>query len=361
MRLLFDARAQLGGIGRQVHWLRRGLQDRLRPEERVFYDGSDASGGLKSFAGRSPVRAPLGALKRVAVDQLALPRIAEKSGADLFHSPNYLVPHRLAIPAVVDCYDLTLLDQFQTKKRGPMKHYERQVLLSALERARVVITPSDEVRREILRRFRLPEDRVETIYPAFQGWPPLADERLLPALTASPFFLSVGTLEPRKNLEVLLDAHLQAWKETGIPLVLVGPYGWRQRRVLDRVHRSRNRIHWLGWVRDEVLGVLYQRATACVQISLAEGFDLPAQEALAAGCPLVLSDLPVHREVGGESALYSPANDAAQVAAQLCRIAGWDEARRKRAEVQAQRQAAQLAQRSGIDRYLGAYRRALQL
>jgi glycosyltransferase involved in cell wall biosynthesis len=126
------------------------------------------------------------------------------------------------------------------------------------------------------------------------------------------------------------------------------------------VARSEDRVHWLGWVGDDVLRALYDRAAASVQVSLAEGFDLPVLEGMAAGCPLVLSELAVHREVAGACALYAPATDVAQLAARLREAAAWGERpRRERAE-EGRSRAAELATLSGIDRYLAVYRRALR-
>lgn len=365
MKVFLDARAPFGGIGRHVRWLGRSLEERLGSAGCVTYGGEGGSEAGPPGK-RSLPRAAAGALKRIVVDQRVLPQLVARSRAEVFHSPNHLVPRQLSIPAVLDCYDLTLVDHFDTKKRGPMKHYERRELLGAIERARCVVTPSRAVRRQLLERFDLDPDRVVAIYPvppAALAFPPVAlpaDDERLPDAARAPFFLSVGTLEPRKNLSRLLDAHERIWPATRIPLLLVGPYGWRQRGLLRRIARSRGAVRWLGWVPDDLLGLLYRRATAVVQASLAEGFDLPVLEAMTAGAPLVLSELAVHREVAGDLALFASVVEVEALADRMSEILLWDSERRSDQARQAAARVAALAQNSGIDLYLEVYRQALE-
>ena len=360
MKIFLDGRIPGGGIGRHVRWLRHSLTQRLGAERCVIFAGG-AADGTRGPAGRSLPRAAAGAVKRIVTDQHLLPRRVAKSGAEVFHSPNYLVPERLSIPAVVDCYDLTLIDHFESKKRGPMKSYERHLLLDALVRARCVVTPSEAVRRELLRRFELDPERVETIYPALPDLTEAVDETRLPVTATVPFFLSVGTIEPRKNLERLLEAHRIVWESSSVPLILAGAYGWRQRAPVRSLRESGGAVYWSGWVPDDVLGALYRRASAVVQPSLAEGFDLPVLEALAAGAPVVLSDLAVHREVAGDLGLYAPADEVEALAARMREALEWDGQRRARHHQRATARVEALGRRSGIERYLEVYRRALTL
>jgi alpha-1,3-rhamnosyl/mannosyltransferase len=156
----------------------------------------------------------------------------------------------------------------------------------------------------------------------------------------------------------LIEARV--WRETRVPLILAGPYGWRQRALVQRVRSSSGAVHWLGWVPDKVLGALFRRATAVVQPSLAEGLDLPVLEAMAAGKPLVLSDLPVHREVAADSALYAEATDVGELSDQLDEALSWDGERRSDHARRAAARVQSLRARSGIELYLEIYRRVRQ-
>jgi alpha-1,3-rhamnosyl/mannosyltransferase len=136
----------------------------------------------------------------------------------------------------------------------------------------------------------------------------------LPAGVPSRYALFVGTLEPRKNLELLLDAWpvLRAEQADWPGLVVCGGWGWKTEQVRERVVRAQDEgwLHALGYVDDAALGALYRGARFLVFPSLYEGFGLPLLEALAAGCPVLCSDLPVFREVAGAAADYAPAGTA---------------------------------------------------
>jgi glycosyltransferase involved in cell wall biosynthesis len=128
-----------------------------------------------------------------------------------------------------------------------------------------------------------------------------------------PFILNVDTLEPRKNLGVVLDA-LEA--QPGLTLVHCGAVGWKIEALLRRL-RNDARVRLLGYVEETVLADLY--ATACLAVfpSRYEGFHLPPVDAALCGCPVVLSDIPVHREVLGEEALYFPPDSPVTLAQRL--------------------------------------------
>ena len=116
-----------------------------------------------------------------------------------------------------------------------------------------------------------------------------------------PYILFVGSLEPRKNLALLLEA----WRLGGFDgatLAVVGASGHMFPKFhLDSIPEG---VRLLGSVKDEILPVLYSGATAFVYPSIYEGFGLPPLEAMACGCPVALSDIPAHREVCGETAMY---------------------------------------------------------
>jgi len=122
------------------------------------------------------------------------------------------------------------------------------------------------------------------------------------------YFLHVGTLQPRKNLDSLITAYerLPAQIRSNRQLVLVGKYGWAADALRTRLLalRQQQRVCWIDYVSGEALHALYHGAGAFVFPSLAEGFGLPLLEALAAGLPVVASDLPVLREVAGEHARF---------------------------------------------------------
>ncbi len=138
---------------------------------------------------------------------------------------------------------------------------------------------------------------------------------------AAPFFLSVGTLEPRKGYSVALNAFEALWREgVDVRYVIVGRPGWNTLALQRRIHRHAElgkRLFWLHDAPDADLHYLYPQARALVFASFAEGFGLPLVEAAHFGARLVASDIPVFREVGGDAAAYFDMLDAASLAARL--------------------------------------------
>ncbi len=125
---------------------------------------------------------------------------------------------------------------------------------------------------------------------------------------AVPYFLAVGTLEPRKNLVSLIEA-FDALKRTGraegFALLIAGSRGWRDGKISSVLSsKDEGDVRWLGFVPDEELAVLYSGATALILPSLYEGFGIPALEARACGAPVVATDIPEIREAGGAGGIY---------------------------------------------------------
>lgn len=127
-------------------------------------------------------------------------------------------------------------------------------------------------------------------------------------LDFGPYYLSVGTFSPRKNQSFVLDAFESLWKaQNPAKLVFVGSGGWHSESLIDRLqsHPEWNeRLFWFDDLNDAELQYCYQRASGLITASRGEGFNLPIVEALHHGCPVFASDIPVHREVGGDYAAY---------------------------------------------------------
>jgi glycosyltransferase involved in cell wall biosynthesis len=137
----------------------------------------------------------------------------------------------------------------------------------------------------------------------------------------APVFLSVGTIEPRKGQRVALSAFEQLWaQDFDARLVFVGRRGWFEEAVIAEItghSEFGRRLFWFDDVGDEELSFLYDRAAALILASYAEGFGLPIVEAARRGRPVICSDIPVFREVGGAGAIYFRVNDPAALAASV--------------------------------------------
>lgn len=145
--------------------------------------------------------------------------------------------------------------------------------------------------------------------------------QILDVFASERVFLSVGTLEPRKGYAIALDACDLAWAGgADFSYVIVGRYGWRSQALRERICRHPEfgkRLFWIQDASDKEVEYAYSRCRSLVQSSIAEGFGLPLLEAARLGAPIIASDLPVFREVGGPDLTYFPVASAADLARTL--------------------------------------------
>lgn len=147
------------------------------------------------------------------------------------------------------------------------------------------------------------------------------DLNTLAHLKTNPSFLMVGTLEPRKGHELVLDAFEKLWKaDININLVLVGKRGWLVDSLVKRLRNHKElgkRLFWLEAISDECLEMAYSGSSCLIAASYGEGFGLPLIEAAQHKLPIICRDIPVFREVAGENAFYFNATNSEQLAESL--------------------------------------------
>jgi glycosyltransferase involved in cell wall biosynthesis len=225
---------------------------------------------------------------------------------DLYHEPNYF-PLRTQLPTVVTVHDLSAVLHPEWHPADRVARFEREFLPRVREFAHI-LTDSDHARSEILRTFNLPPGRVTRAYPGVRaGLRPMTVGEVEPVRhrlgLPDSYLLHVGSLEPRKNLLMLLRAYvsLPAELRERCPLVLVGPWGWRFEELASYYEakaKHRNVIH-LGYVAEADLPAAYAGARALVFPTWYEGFGLPAAEMLACGGAVLASNTPAVAEVVG--------------------------------------------------------------
>jgi glycosyltransferase involved in cell wall biosynthesis len=298
---------RLAGIDRYAVELVRALAA-LAPSEIVLFLRPDAPDSVT----RLPVErysAPLP--YRIPIEQAWLPWAAAQAKLDLLHSLAYPTPVLWRGRSAVTVHDATPWLHPETVGLG-MRWYYAPLFPQALGRAAAVFTVSEAARDDLVRTARVPPDRIHVT-------PNGVDERFFEARAPegprAPYLLAVGTLEPRKNLPVLLDA-FRALRAEGrdLELLLVGRRGWTDSLPVGDLAPH---VRLLGAVSDAELSSLYAGAACYVLPSLYEGFGLPLAEAMAAGVPAVASDIPALREVGGETVRYADPHDAASFAAAI--------------------------------------------
>lgn len=232
----------------------------------------------------------------------------------LLFAPNFFLPRPLAAarrPLVVTVHDMSLHRTAWALQDATRLALERK-LARSIRRARAVLTPSQTVRAELIAISGAAPDAVHVTREAGRLGGTAVGK--LPREVPARFVLHVGTVEPRKNLAILLAAwpRLQALLPDAPPLVLCGKRGWRHESIAAALAAAAD-DGWLinlGYSPDTVVHGLYKRAAAVVCPSVYEGFGLPLVEAMAAGAPLVCSDIPVFREVAADAAVYVRTDDA---------------------------------------------------
>lgn len=222
-----------------------------------------------------------------------------ESGAQLFHGTNFEVPYLSDIPAILTIHDLS-------PWRNPEWHdsagrvRRRTPWLVRFRRSRMILTVSEAVRREIINHFDVRPDQVRAVPLAASAMfrPVEGSTRSNP--DAKPFFLFVGTLEPRKNVAALVEAWRATKQQTGADLIIAG----RNRTDFVPIEPCEG-LNLLGEVSDDQLPRLYSDALAFVYPTFYEGFGLPVLEAMQCGCPVITSHDPAVVEVAGGAAIHA--------------------------------------------------------
>lgn len=215
-----------------------------------------------------------------------------------------------------------------------LKHY-RNILLAAINHADVIFTLSECSKRDILRHFPFPEEKIVVTYLAIKAQKSKVDaaeaaQTLLRTyqLKHGAYFLYFGAIEPRKNVARLIDAMSAA--KTDMPLVIVGKDGWLYQDVTAKLKSADpQRIKRLSYVPKRDLDFLIHGARGVVFPSLYEGFGLPVLEAMQAGCPVITSNVSSLPEVCGDAALMINPYNISEMAQAIDRLATDDDLRER--------------------------------
>ena len=325
MKILLDDGLQKGvgtGIGNYAAALGEALS--ALPDTNVTREDFSAHGSRKKA--RAAYLAYLGS--RAYREKLG--------GFDVVHYANYAMPRKVPnnTVAAVTVHDLAAFTHPETLPRA-YAAYNRFMIRRAVKRADLIFTVSESMKRELVARFPEAAAHVAAVYPAHDAaaiaptTPPVYENKALSGLEKRKFFLFVGTVERRKNLTDLLRAYLLLQKTCpaarGYALVLAGREGFGAEELTKLINKAQTGadIRLAGYVSAADRQKLYGEAAAFVFPSLYEGFGSPQTEAMAAGLPLILSDIPTNREVSGNYGYFYPLGDESALAALMARaVAG---------------------------------------
>jgi glycosyltransferase involved in cell wall biosynthesis len=268
---------------------------------------------------------------RLFSQQIAFPAATAIWKADIVHSPSFIMPYlRGSARHVLTVHDMTSFSH--PNCHIPLRRSEiyKRILFASLHRTDLVIVPSQSTREAILKF--LPDfqpDRIHVTVPGIGEEFRLCDRALVQEVAArltlpQPYILYVGTLEPRKNLPMLVESYRRL-VETGTikeHLVLAGKLGWGYESLLKqiKVPALRGKVHLAGYVDRKALPAVYAGARLFVYPSLHEGFGFPPLEAMACGVPVISTQTSSLVENLKEAAELVEPNDVQGLAEAMRRV-----------------------------------------
>ncbi|MEZ4523995.1 MAG: glycosyltransferase family 1 protein [Thermomicrobiales bacterium] len=318
MRIAIDATpaaVQLGGVGRYARELLRALVGETLEHQFVLAAAatnpeiSALEEHLPPGAWREPRRLPASERVMTLLWQRArLPISIERwiGPHDIFHGTDFVLPPTRA-RTVVTIHDLSFL-LYPELGQPSLVSYLTSAVARSVKNADMIITVSASVAGEVATAYPDVEEKLVAI-PNGVSRPRESERR---PSTGEPVILVVGTIEPRKNHQTILDA--MTWVRARCPearLQIVGRRGWLDDEIVQAVDSAR-REGWATWLddaSDQDLADAYASATIFVSASRYEGFGLPVLEAMARKIPCVVSDIAAHREVAGDAVRYAPPGD----------------------------------------------------
>ena len=260
-------------------------------------------------------------------EQLEMPKLYRKAKLDLLHIPYFSVPLATPQPFIVTIHDLTISHHATGKATTlpyPLYQFKRLgysfVLTQAVKRAAKIITVSEAVKQDIVREFAISPDKISITYESGE-FEENRDKSTFPV--PKKYLLYVGNAHPHKNLIRLIEAFALIRKRIPkLMLVCIGKHDYFYTRLQKEVAKSEAAANVLfpGEVTNAALAHWDTHAAAFVFPSLAEGFGIPGLEAMQSGCPIIVSDIPVFREVYGSAASFFDQTDILDMADEITSV-----------------------------------------
>jgi glycosyltransferase involved in cell wall biosynthesis len=281
------------------------------------------------------VRVPVGPIRKHWWS-VGLPRYISKERIQLFHGTNYDVPLWRGCRTVLTIHDLSLLLHAETHERRSVARATRRLPLMA-RKADAIVVPTEAIRGEVCEHLRVGEEKVFVVAEAAREFFRPVDFAETKATRerlgiGDEFVLTVGTIEPRKNIPTLVAAFERLLANDSarhLQLVIAGGKGWLSRPSFAAIENSRaaGQIVLTGYLQDEALRDLYSSCRVFVYPSLYEGFGLPPLEAMACGAPVIVSSNSALIESTAGAARIADARDPDQLADAIANVLNDDEER----------------------------------
>ena len=373
MRIGIDVRLwNETGVGRYIRNLVSNLIQLDKKNEYILFARTDDEKAI-----RSGVSGQLSVVKadfpwHSVTEQVLFPKLLNKENLDLMHFPYFSVPIFYHKPFIVTIHDL-IVNKFNTGRAStlPLSLYLVKrigyyaVLSNAVYRSKKIIVPSNAVRDDLLKTYlNIDPSKVEVTYEG-------GIDHLLRATRHTPliegrYILRVGNFYPHKNIEGLLSAFrdflYDSYENHDVKLILVGKRDYFFKRIekqIEKLNIGANTIFFEN-VKDSDLFSLYSNATATIVPSFLEGFSLTAVEAMSLSCPVIVSDIPVHREICSNAAIYCNPSDVSDIKQKISFACSLIEESRKELIAQGKTRAKQFSWKEMAKQTLSIYNSAVK-
>lgn len=314
----------LTGIGRYTYEISKHITSRELFEVTYFYGYYS-----KNLIGPSS-HSELKGIKTLLTKYTIVKKIVRKilltasqifaSSYDLYWQPSF-IPNKgiKAKKIITTVHDFSFLQYRNYHPKERIDYFETYFNTSVIQ-SNMIITGSKYTKQEIVEKLDFSEEKIKVIYHGIDHTLFKVYETHLTAIEVpSQFILSVGSIEPRKNLLGLLKAYilLDEKIKKEYPLILTGFKGWENKEIMKIIEQNREYIQYLGFVSDEALADLYNRANLFVFPSFYEGFGLPPLEAMACGTPVIASQTSSMPEICVDAAIYCDPYDEKDISKKI--------------------------------------------
>lgn len=327
----FLLKDQLEGYGYFIHeTFRRITKDHPehrfififdRPYDSKFLYSSNIIPAVVTPAARHPV------LWKLWFD-IKLPSVLRKYRADVFVSTDGFCSLNTKVPQCLVVHDLSFLHFPSFIKKSHLFFYKR-FTGKFLAKAKSVATVSEFSKKDIIDNYPVPEKKIQVVFSAAKDiFQPVAwevkEETKKDYTQSRDFFLHIGAIHPRKNLENLLKAFsiFKKRQQSSMKLVLAGRLAWKYDSFLDKIktYKYRNDVIFINYIKEDVLAKLTASAYALLYPSFFEGFGVPVLEAMQCHVPVITSKGTSMQQIAGDAALYADPGDFNELAEKMMQL-----------------------------------------
>jgi len=319
-------------------------------------------------------------------EQLLLPFLLRKIKPDLVHWPHFNLPFFFGRPYAVTIHDLIkhYSRGMETTSRHPATYFIKYlgyklVFGRAIKKAKKIIVPSTVIKKQLLGYYpKLRQEKIKVVYEGIEEKFSQAKNKkanFRPCLKvlkkykiSKPYLVYTGNVYPHKNIRRLILAvkivnNQRPVSAPALNLVIACSRDvfWQRLKKQIAEFKADSFVNLAGFIPDQDLPAVYSQAEAFISPSLMEGFGLPGLEAMAAGCPVVCSKIPVFKEIYGKAACYFNPNDVNSIKAKIQALINWPPAKRREKVRQSLNQVKKYSWQSCAQETLKIYESCLSL